>query len=462
MAGPHRTDPVKARATLYIQLQRLIGSRVDLAYRNILRAEALSSHDYAQKTKEALISVLALARATIPYYREQADKLDEGSLTSFPILTKESLNQRYPDLMSPQLRAEYDGGKSRGYGWVEVRSGGTTGVPVAVIHGSDFRDHDRALRMYQMDLCGFPFGTPYFRLWGSMQDVNRMKDSRFHRIMSALAGETILNAFRMETRDLDRYLEILCGHKTSYMMAYIDAAVQLADRALQTDRRPAITSIMACAGTVTDAARATLQSAFGARVHNKYGTRDAGEIACECDHGGLHILPGVVVEVVNEQGRPCPAGTTGRILVTCLHNKDFPIIRYEIGDVGALAEGECACGRPYPRLERLEGRSTEFLRSTSGGYVSPVYIRHVIGVVHPPAGLRRYQLEQTDARSFILRLELEPGARTDRPVDTADLQRDLLAVLGNDAVIQIQPADHIPESESGKFRYIINRHGSFR
>jgi len=384
-------------------------------------------------------------------------ELDPGNLVSFPITGKGQLNARYRDFMSPRLRASYDGGASRGYDWVEVRSGGTTGVPVAVIHGPDFRDHDRALRMYEMDMCGFPFGTPYFRLWGSMQDINQMRNSTHHRVMSWLAHEKILNAFKMEAADMDRYLDCIQQGDASHMMAYIDAAERLARHASGRGRTVRLTAIMACAGTVTGSARQVIHQAFGARIHNKYGSRDAGEIACECADGGLHLLPGVFVEVVDPQGRACAPGESGRLLITCLHNRDFPIIRYEIGDTGALSTDACRCGLPFPCLDRLEGRTTDFLFSTGGGFISPVYIRHLVGVVHPPPGLRRFQLEQTGSSQFILRIEREHGSPA---FDDSLLRRDLLRVVGEHATLDIVQLDRIPESASGKFRYTIRRDDS--
>lgn len=406
--------------------------------------------------------MLTEASQRIPFYSRQAASLDPSRLDSFPVLTKQHLLNLFRDLMSDRLREEYGNGKPRGYGWVEVRSGGTTGVPVAVIHGPDFRDHDRALRMLQMTMCGFPFGTPYFRLWGSMNDINQMKDSRAHQIMSWLANEHVLNAFQMEPSDMDRYLAAMQSSRIRHMMAYVDAATQLAHHARAGGKRASLASIMACAGTVTEESRTMLHDVFGANVHNKYGSRDAGEMSCECAQGSLHILPGVEIEVVDEQGQPCASGVSGRLLITCLHNRDFPIIRYEIGDVGALATNACACGLPFPSLERLEGRTAEFLRSTTGGFITPVYIRHVIGVVHPPPGLRRYQLTQTDENSFTLALEREAGVPPLRENDTKPLRRDLIRVLGPAARLSIFDVDHIPESASGKFQYVINRAGNPR
>lgn len=216
---------------------------------------------------------------------------------------------------------------------------------------------------------------------------------------------------------------------------------------------------MACAGAVTEDIRATLSRVFGARVHNKYGSRECADMACECARGGFHIFAtGVHLEVVDDAGQPVPPGVTGRILVTLLHNFRMPIIRYEIGDLGALSDRACPCGSSFPLLDRVEGRLSERLTTATGGYLSPVYIRHLIGVVHNPGTIARFQFVQEPAQRYSLALQL------DGEVSAADfeslrlkIERDLLAVLGPGAALTIARTDRIAESESGKFRYIIGR-----
>ncbi len=451
----------------YLNLQRLIGSRCDLHYRefqSLEKADAETSNDWNSAKLESL---LRDAAEKIPFYRGVVAR-KSPALSDFPVLTKETIRARYFDLMSPLLRAEYEanGGKCpQRYGWLEVKTGGSTGVPLAVIHEKDFRDLDRASRIYQQDLCGFPFGTPYFRLWGSMADINAMKDSRLHRTMTALAREELLNAFRMEEAQMDLYLDRIDRSDVRHMMAYTDAAFALARHARRRGReiRP-LKSIMACAGTVTDDIRAELREVFGARIHNKYGSRDAGEMAIECERGGLHELSTAIhLEIVDANDRPCAPGVSGRLLVTCLCNFNFPIIRYEIGDVAAWSGRACECGRPQPVLERLEGRCVEFVTRENGDYVSPIFVIHIVGVVHNPGFIERFQLEQTGASEFVLRVETKtPLTDSARNSWWPALERDLKTVFGAGARLDLYLTDRIPESGSGKFLYVINRLGAFR
>lgn len=445
---------------IFFALQRAIGSRAGAAYRQMIEMEGWSADQLRCWRDVQIRRLLDASVREIPFYRERFSRAPER-LDELPIITKAELSSHFLALMRDDLRAEYEGRRPRArYGWLTVTSGGTTGLPTTVIHDADFRDLDRAARAYAQYLCGFPIGTPHFRLWGSMEDLRRSKRSLQQRVMAALNRETLLNAFRMEDDRIRAYLTMMNRSRIRHMIAYVDAADHLARFAEREGiaMRPLV-SIMTTGGTLTDDTRERLRRVFGARVHNKYGSRDAGELACECEAGGLHVFAANAhIEILDEKDAPCPPGVVGRVIVTCLSNAAFPILRFDIEDRAAWVDRPCSCGRPFPLLERLEGRATDFLPSATGGFVSPVFIRHVIGVVHGKQSLRRFQLESQGNAQYILRLQPESGVpRAAIEAFREPLLRDLRAVLGETAQIHWEILDDIPESASGKFRYIINR-----
>lgn len=446
---------------LYFKSQRLLGARVEECYRELLDIERWPAERLRRLAEERLDRVLRHAVENIPFYRERVARRRSLSLADFPVLTKGDIRRHFRDLMTPELRREHEPGRAAGagYSWIEVKSGGSTGVPTTVIHDREFRDHARAGRVFSQYLCGFPVGTPYFRLWGAMGDINQSRESFHKRAMSVLVRERVMNAFRMNDDDMRRYLAEINSTNLRHGMVYVDAMDQLAQFAERHGIAVrAIESVMAGAGTVTREARERIRRVFGARVHNQYGSRDCSCIATECDRGGHHIQSSLLrVEVVDDAGRTLPSGQTGRILVTLLFNSSFPIIRYEIGDVGALSDAACPCGRPFPMFDRVEGRTLEFLTTTSGGYVSPVYIRHLIGVVHNPGLIERFQLIQTGERDFTLRVQPAAARDADAWRETSGLiLRDLKTVLGGDSRIDIEDVPRIEETATGKFLYTIN------
>lgn len=447
------------RKPAFLLAHDLIGSGLRGHYREFLAAERWPVARLSELHDRRLAALLGQAMQEVPFYRR---RVTSPQLAAFPILRKEEVHAHFEELMEPSLRAEYRGQRRKDrYSWVEVKTGGSTGTPTVVIHDKDFRDWGRAGRLYSQHLCGFPLGTPFFMLWGSMRDINASKDSATKRVLNTLLDVHPLNAFLMDEARMRDYARQINESSINHLMAYVDAADQLArfveKRGVK--MRP-IKSVMACAGTVTDDHRAVLGRVFGARVHNKYGSRECADMACECAAGGFHIYAtGVQVEIVDDRGQLVPPGTTGRILVTLLQNHRFPIIRYEIGDIGALSTKACSCGSPLPLLERVEGRLSEIITATNGAYVIPVYIVHLVGVVHNPGAITRFQFVQTGAADYTLSIVAD-AEFSDEAFGrlVAALRRDLEAVLGAGAHLDISRVTGIPPSESGKFLYVRNLH----
>lgn len=448
------------RQRIYLGLQSMLGSRAGARLEEFLRLETAAPDDLRALQRERTDRLLRFAVQNVPYYRARCALHEQLHLEDFPILTKTAVRDHFRDLMSPEVNAGYEGGRRVGYSWIEVKTGGSTGQPTTVVHDARMRDYGRAARLYSQRLCGFPFGTPYFRLWGSMQEINQMRDSAACRLTRLLAGERLFNAFRMSEARMREYLASMERSRVRHMMAYVDCAAELARfaREKRISVRP-LQSLMACAGTVTPDCRGLIESVFGCKLHNKYGSRECTDMACECRHGRMHIYANhVLLEVVDEQGRAVQPGTAGRILVTLLNNHSFPMIRYEIGDVGALGEGSCPCGSPFPILERVEGRASEFLRTPAGAYVSPVYVRHLVGVVYNPGFVGRFQIVQREFTQFDLNLEVL-GDTSDGQLESLGgrIEHDLAAVFGQACSVRARRVARIPESASGKFLYVVSQ-----
>jgi phenylacetate-CoA ligase len=438
-------------------LQRAIGSRVGQAYREFVALYGRSVTEVEATQERRLEYELRSAVEHVEFYRQRVAVRRSLDLRDFPILTKDCVRAHFDILCNDAL--QHSKSRSPLYGWVEVSTGGSTGVPLRVIHGANYRDRGRAARLFSQLLSGFPFGTPYLKLWGSMKDIDHQRVSAPARILRRLSNEIPCNAFLMDHATMDQYLEAARRREIRHMMAYVDAAHELARYVMHKESSVPMSTVMACAGQVTDAARRDIAHAFGARVHNKYGSRECADMACECSLGGFHIYsPNVVLEVVDDSGTPLPPRAMGRLLVTLLGNPEFPLIRYEIGDMAALSNSLCDCGLQTKLLHSLEGRRVEWLRGTDGNYVSPVFVRHLIGVVHNDGSVRRYQVIQESASSFRLLLEFENDTDKARiELISLSLKSALQSVFGPASDILVERVSNLNPSDSGKFLYCINR-----
>lgn len=456
------------RKAAYFTSQRLIGSRVGNRWRDFQNWTRLTAADLDKATDERLGQLLDHAVKNSPHYRERRPTRRPGEsaagfLRRFPILTRERLRERFASIVIDSHRAEIaspDSVSRKRYDWLVVKTGGTTGIPTAVVHDASGRDAGRASRLFSQQLCGFPLGTRYFRLWGSEQDLMQQRESIDRSVLRNLLGEVPMNAFRAREAELRQHLQTIFTHpEIQHLMAYVDAAASLALFVEEQDLvHPRFKTIMACAGTVTSEWRALLERVFQAEVFDKYGSRECADIACECTaHAGLHVYsPTVFVEVVDDEGQPCVPGITGRILVTLLQNQTFPMIRYEIGDMGVWSESEpCPCGLPFPRLASLQGRADDMLTTSDGTLLSSVFVRHFIGVSLNRQLIREWQLEQTTSNDFVFRYV--PHQRDGLQENLSQIHTAFRKALGEEAAIALLEVGEIPPSPTGKTRWIVNR-----
>lgn len=103
--------------------------------------------------------------------------------------------------------------------------------------------------------------------------------------------------------------------------------------------------------------RTALEEAWGAPV--RYGCSEAGALAIACGRGpGLHLSDDlVVVEPVDEAGRPVPPGERAtKVYLTNLYNPVLPLIRYELTDEVTVLPESCPCGSAMRLVADPQGR----------------------------------------------------------------------------------------------------------
>jgi len=216
---------------------------------------------------------------------------------------------------------------------------------------------------------------------------------------------------------------------------------------------------MTSAGTLYGLMRETIQRVFRAPVFNRYGSREVGDIACECEaHQGLHVCPVThYVEILREDGTPARPGEVGEIVVTSLTNYAMPLIRYRIGDMGAWAEKDCSCGRNWPLLKEVTGRVTDSFVSASGTRVHGEYFTHLL---YFRDWVKKFQfLQESYTR---IRLLIVPAVPPDQAKwiveqERADLEAKVQLVMGPECSLEIELVSDIPPSPSGKYRYTISK-----
>ena len=132
------------------------------------------------------------------------------------------------------------------------------------------------------------------------------------------------------------------------------------------------------------------------------------------DRVGMHVCEeSVVLEVVDDDGVPVPAGEPGsKVLLTSLVNRAQPLIRYELADAVVLEDGPDPSGRPFTRIARVDGRTGDVLVFDGGVKVHPFRVRSPFTAL---IDVREYQLVHELDGSIRARVALRPSAPSDLP-----------------------------------------------
>lgn len=217
--------------------------------------------------------------------------------------------------------------------------------------------------------------------------------------------------------------------------------------------RPA--AAICTAEPLLDHQRTLIESTLACPLFEHYGSREFGMIAAECDcHQGLHINPAAAyAEYIPVEG----ADVEGlhEILVTDLLNDGMPLIRYRVNDCVLLGSADpCECGRGYPRVKRIIGRTTDVFYLPNGDAVPGVVLTNRVLKVCP--GLKKVQVIQERLNAF--QILYVPGGDFAAP-DLQLLKSNLAKFLGMEIRWNFEKVEDIQRERSGKTRFCISRVG---
>jgi phenylacetate-CoA ligase len=395
-----------------------------------------------------LENLLRHAYATVPYYRASwAGKFDPQQpltierLSALPLLSRRDLQGRFEELKSAAVPAEHGGTQ-------ETRSSGSTGAPVRVLktqllqllwRSFTLRDHLWHRRDLRAKLAGIRHGIPEgeFGNWGPASDG------------IVATGPAVALGVRS---DANAQLQWLIRHEPGYLLTYPSIAAELARLSLESGARLLnLREVRTLGEQLAPEVRELCRKAWSVPVVDVYSADEVGYVALQCpENEHYHVQSeGMLVEILDESGKPCPPGAVGRVVVTPLHNFAMPLIRYELGDLAEAGE-PCSCGRGLPVLRRILGRVRNMLVTVSGERYWPALGLRSIEQVAP---IIQYQLAQKELDLIEARLVTAaplPAEQEER------LRQHILSRLPSGLRLEFSYRDSIPRSASGKFEDFVS------
>lgn len=440
------------RHVLFPFFDRVVKGRQTMHYWNEAeRSQWQPAEWHAAQQLTALQKLLAHAFETTTYYHtaweaaglKPAQVQSLADLQAWPVLTKETIRRHRLGMRTshPVQR-------------ITKATGGSSGEPLQFDLDSDSNDRRTAMMFRGYNWAGGAPGSKQLYVWGTpVGNVplwKRWKTALHHSFDRHL----LVSCFDFTPERMRIHRDRWNRYRPEVIVAYTNPLYEFA-RFLEHERL-SITppqAIIVGAEKLHDFQRETLERVFGAPVFETYGSREFMLIGAECEkHEGLHLSQeNLLVEILDDEGRPTPAGEEGNVVITDLFNYGMPFIRYVNGDRAVAGFTQCSCGRGLPLLKKVVGRQLDVLKTPDGRQVPGEFFPHLLKEF--PC-IRRFQVVQDKVEQITLKLVVEGGGFT--LADRELLLREVRGCAGSVVDIQLQLVDDIPLTGAGKHRVVVN------
>lgn len=410
--------------------------------------EKLSLEENRVRQWASVQAMLRHAYATTPYYKgvfarvgaRPEDIKTQADFARLPILTKQDIKENIEEMWSRDFRRDQ---------LHAAATGGTTDTPVPLLRDSECIRERMALRLRFNHWAGLDPGDKVLWVWGARSDFAANPSWRWRLYDRQLMRQVWAPTSLLNEDIMAGYVEEMNKFRPHAIIAYPTPLAIFAEFLLASGRdyhRPR--TVICTAEPLLPEQREVIDKAFGLKCFNHYGSRDFGMIAAECEfHDGLHLNPAAVyIEYATGEGLDI-----SEVLVTDLLNRGMPMLRYRVNDC-AEPGGQCPCGRGYPIMRALQGRSADNFYLANGDVIPGVAFTNRLIKVCP--GIRKMQLVQEEYARFTIRYV--PSA-TFSAADLEQVRAKFLEFLGNNVHVDFESVVEIAREHSGKTRFAISK-----
>ncbi len=422
------------------------------------RSQYYSPEKLFDHQRHQLRALFLHAQKQTTFYRQ---RFEECGFDPLGDITPETIG-RLPPLTRDQFQAGGETTAAASYPKAhgkrnQIRTSGTTGRPVTLYktplmqlfwnacalrgyywHGRDVRGKLAVIRYVEKPKAMAPHGVRS-EAWGA-------------EVRSWFPESGPAVALNIASKLADQ-ADWLIRENPDYILSYPSNFMALSEY-FQTHglSLPNLRGVSTMSEVVSPQMRAAVKKAWGVGTTDVYTCEETGYLATQCpDHEHYHVQSeNAYVEIVDDEGNPCPPGQVGRVLFTSLHNFATPLIRYEVGDFAEWGE-PCSCGRGLPVIKRIHGRFRNRMILPDGRSEFP-YLGEYEDFEEIGADIKQFQYVQHSVNDVEVKLVV-PEPLTAEQENTA--KKVIVRALGHPFNVTLSYHDEIPRSASGKFEEFV-------
>jgi len=441
----YRAIPPSVRyGKIYVECIKLIqesqwwsrGEREDWQWRKL---EALLKHAYHN----------------VPYYRRVFDErgirlrniqnLDD--FRQIPFLTKQSIRDNLKDLIARNYP------KSK---WLHVTTGGSTGDPVALLYEKGYsRAREFAFTIALWGRIGYELGDRMVVLKDCL--VPSAKKGKFW-LYEPIKNRLLFSIYHMSDANIPAYIQRIRDFRPKFIHAFPSALMILARsmRLKSVSHFAGVEAVFCGSENLYPSQRRLFEEIFKCRVLDCYGQVELVTLAGGCERSNqYHIFPTCgITEVIGEDGNPIAhEDRVGEIVGTGFNNWLMPLIRYKTGDLAVPGNSDCGCGRAYPLLRGIQGRTQDFF-VTKDNCLVPLIGNYDIAA-KMLGKIRELQFVQEEKGLVTVNMIVESGCSA-RQAET-ELLSKLRERSGDYLDFQVKSVCGIARTKRGKLKLLIQK-----
>jgi len=157
--------------------------------------------------------------------------------------------------------------------------------------------------------------------------------------------------------------------------------------------------------------REYLKNVFQCPIHEIYKCTE-GPVAMTCMKEKRHINEDLVyVETFDRSGeKTLPGKPCSKLVITDLHKRGQPIIRYQLNDIITVSPEKCTCGSSFRVIESIQGRADDLfwgkkLDGTGMQFIFPDLVTRA--VITASENIDEYQVLQNSLEELYVKIELK-------------------------------------------------------
>lgn len=284
-----------------------------------------------------------LVRSSSPLYGRYSE------FSQFPIIDKTFAIEHRDHLLNPNYKGKL----------IRKKTSGSSGQPFIYMTGASSQSYLWAGILLSWRVTGYRPGEPVAFLGGPSFSGPRYVQHIYYKLLNV----QLFSVFHMSREKMRAYAEAIERGRFRLLYGYASAIHFFALYLLGASVKPklALRAVVCTAEPLTPSMRETIEEAFGVPCYNQYGCNDAGVLAYECEHkNGFHLVttrsyPEVLAD--------------GRFISTDMSNDAFFLPRYATGDMVRMSGRRCHCGRGFPLIDEVLGRTTDLVGDQKGNVV---------------------------------------------------------------------------------------------